>query len=284
MVPENSSPVKARVDGRRSVGVAASVPVLVYALILALSAALAASSQAAGLPPELGAWLSFEAGANGALPAGWAGGPPGTLFYESEVVKTGDGAARVTRDATSGGEFSSLSRGLDIDFGGEKIEIRGVLKTEGVVEWAGFWLRLDGRAGPVQFRNMEDAAIRGDTPWTEYSMELPLDPKAERMSFGVLLAGEGTVWVDDLEFFVDGKPLAEAPERVREKTVLDRDVEFAAGSAVELAAPATAFQVETLTLTARIWGFLKYHHPRIAGGELHWDFELFRVLPDLLAA
>ncbi|MEO1368375.1 MAG: S41 family peptidase, partial [Acidobacteriota bacterium] len=128
------------------------------------------------------------------------------------------------------------------------------------------------------------AGIKGDTPWTEYSIELPLDPKAERMTIGVLLAGQGTVWADDLELLVDGKPIAEAPERVREKTVLDRDVEFSAGSTVRLAAPATAFQVETLALTARIWGFLKYHHPRIAGGELHWDFELFRVLPGLLAA
>ena len=42
--------------------------------------------------------------------------------------------------------------------------------------------------------------------------------------------------------------------------------------------------MENLAVLARVWGFLKYHHPRIARGELHWDFELFRVLPSILAA
>lgn len=37
-------------------------------------------------------------------------------------------------------------------------------------------------------------------------------------------------------------------------------------------------RVEDLVLLGKIWGFLKYHHPKVASGELNWDFELFRVL------
>lgn len=33
-----------------------------------------------------------------------------------------------------------------------------------------------------------------------------------------------------------------------------------------------------------LWGFLKYHHPAVAAGKYNWDAELFRVLPNLLAA
>ena len=33
-----------------------------------------------------------------------------------------------------------------------------------------------------------------------------------------------------------------------------------------------------------MWGFLKYHHPAATTGRLHWDFELFRVMPSVLAA
>jgi C-terminal processing protease CtpA/Prc len=33
-----------------------------------------------------------------------------------------------------------------------------------------------------------------------------------------------------------------------------------------------------------VWGFLKYHHPKITAGTLHWDYELFRILPSILAA
>lgn len=29
-----------------------------------------------------------------------------------------------------------------------------------------------------------------------------------------------------------------------------------------------ADQIESLVLLNRVWGFLKYHHPRIAGGEM----------------
>lgn len=31
-------------------------------------------------------------------------------------------------------------------------------------------------------------------------------------------------------------------------------------------------------------GFLKYHHLRVTRGEIHWDYELFRVAPRVLAA
>lgn len=46
----------------------------------------------------------------------------------------------------------------------------------------------------------------------------------------------------------------------------------------------TEAQIENLAVLGRVWGFLKYHHPRVAAGELNWDDELFRVLPAVLAA
>src|SRR5262249_11282378 len=32
------------------------------------------------------------------------------------------------------------------------------------------------------------------------------------------------------------------------------------------------------------WGFIKYHHPALAAGKRHWDYDLFRFLPDILKA
>lgn len=46
----------------------------------------------------------------------------------------------------------------------------------------------------------------------------------------------------------------------------------------------TETQVENVAVLGTVWGFLKYHHPRVAAGELKWDLELFRVLPDILDA
>jgi C-terminal processing protease CtpA/Prc len=43
-------------------------------------------------------------------------------------------------------------------------------------------------------------------------------------------------------------------------------------------------QVDSLVITAKVWGFLKYHHPRVTAGHVHWDAELLRRMPAILAA
>ncbi len=41
-------------------------------------------------------------------------------------------------------------------------------------------------------------------------------------------------------------------------------------------------QIANLTTLGRVWGFLKYHHPAVTSGKLHWDYELLHVLPNVL--
>ncbi|MFN3790896.1 S41 family peptidase [Massilia sp.] len=55
------------------------------------------------------------------------------------------------------------------------------------------------------------------------------------------------------------------------------------GSRIKLQA-LSALQVESLALTARVWGFLKYHHPAVTSGARQWDLDLLGVLPAILAA
>lgn len=43
-------------------------------------------------------------------------------------------------------------------------------------------------------------------------------------------------------------------------------------------------KVDHLKTLGLVWGFLKYHHPAIAEGRYNWDNELFRFLPQYLAA
>lgn len=40
--------------------------------------------------------------------------------------------------------------------------------------------------------------------------------------------------------------------------------------------------VENIFVLAKVWGYLKYHHPNVAQGEYNWDYELFRVLPKVI--
>lgn len=64
--------------------------------------------------------------------------------------------------------------------------------------------------------------------------------------------------------------------------ILDDD-EFDDGSGLD-AQELTAAQVQNLALLAKVWGFAKYHHPRVVAGNLNWDYELFRAAPAVLAA
>lgn len=41
----------------------------------------------------------------------------------------------------------------------------------------------------------------------------------------------------------------------------------------------TISETEKLTATCKVWGFLKYYHPKVAGGEVNWDNQLLEKLP-----
>lgn len=45
----------------------------------------------------------------------------------------------------------------------------------------------------------------------------------------------------------------------------------------------TQQHIENLFELCQKWGYLKYHHPEIAKGNYNWDYELFRILPEITA-
>ena len=217
------------------------------------------------------------------MPAGWGGGPPGTIFADNVVKHTGKWAARIERKPDSPQEFSTLTKSLPMNFKGSRIELRGFVRTEDVSGFAGLWLREDGVEESLEFDGMQRRQLKGTTEWTEYAVALPVNPDGRILYFGFLMAGTGKAWVDDLQLLVDGQPVWKAPEGDVNQTVLDRDHEFDEGSKVVLS-ELTPVQVENLATLAHVWGFLKYYHPKVTSGQLHWDYELFRVMPAVLAA
>ncbi|RFP20071.1 peptidase S41 [Duganella sp. BJB480] len=64
---------------------------------------------------------------------------------------------------------------------------------------------------------------------------------------------------------------------------VDWNHEFDAGSRISLK-QLSPIQVDNLAIAAKVWGFLKYHHPSVVGGQHQWDYELLRILPAVLAA
>jgi hypothetical protein len=257
-----------------------SVAVVLLPGILLL--ACAAQAPPPGRPSMAGRFTFEEPGRFG-TPEGWGGGPASTFAIDSAVVHSGRRAGRLARDADSEGPFSAMTLALPVDFAGKSLELRGWLKFENVRGFVGLWQRQDGPGGSVQFDNMQSRGLSGTKDWTEVRVSLPLDERARSVSFGALLAGTGRLWVDDLELLVDGRPFSEAPAMVRPQTAVDTDHEFDAGSRIA-AAPLTPAQVGNLVTLGKVWGFVKYRHPRVTGAQVHWDYELFRVLPAVLAA
>jgi len=63
----------------------------------------------------------------------------------------------------------------------------------------------------------------------------------------------------------------------------DYDTEFDQGSNIQTQKLSES-QRESLYKLCKVWGYIKYHHPDVISGELNWDAELFRVMPDVLSA
>lgn len=248
-------------------------------LLCALAAPLAAQTPGR-TDPAFESVLRFEAPSPNGMPSGFSPLSPETVALDRATFHSGQAAVRLRREPGRADEFSGVTASVPVDLAGEKVELVGYLRTENVAGYAGLWMREDGAAGVLAFDNMQQRQIDGTRNWAEYRIELPLGSGARQIFFGALLVGEGTVWADDLRILVDGVPLPAVP---RIETIIDKDREFISGSGVS-AETLSAQQVENLAVLARVWGFLKYHHPRVTGGELHWDFELFRVLPSVLAA
>jgi C-terminal processing protease CtpA/Prc len=226
--------------------------------------------------------LGFERVQSG-LPAGWGANPREHVSSDNQVFHGGQRSVRIERQPGSAGEFSGVSLMLPVDFGGSRIQISGFVRTEDVTGFAAIWMRLDGGTGPLAFDTTQNLSVNGTTDWKEYTISVPVHQDGRNLYFGFLLGGAGKAWADDLRLLVDGKPIADATKFERPKTILDTDQEFDRGSRITFTS-LTASQIDNLATLGKVWGFLKYYHPALAAGKRHWDYDLFRFLPDILQA
>lgn len=216
-------------------------------------------------------------------PVGWmhSDGKDYKFALDSSTVQHGKYALSITSTTDTAG-FGAVTFAIPKAFEGSEVELRGYLKTEGVNGgFAGFWLRIDGTSA---FDNMQGQNIHGTTDWKQYSIKLPYNSqKAINIVGGALLAGKGKIWFDNIELFIDGKPIENAVPKKVIRLKADLDTAFKRGSGINTIALDP--QVTTnLKLLGQIWGFLKYHHPEIAKGNYNMDAELFRVMPDVIKA
>ncbi len=135
---------------------------------------------------------------------GWfvAGSNPDDYRVQLDgVTKHGSGASsRLTAINGAQGTFGTLMQTVNATkYRGKRLRLSAFVKTDSVREWSGVWMRVDGEASRIAaFDNMQNRPIRGTTAWTQYDVVLDVALDAATVNFGVLQAGLGETWIDDV--------------------------------------------------------------------------------------
>jgi hypothetical protein len=156
--------------------------------------------------------LSFEAFTIGDWPSGWfksARFVDGvSTAYEARVVARPDeGKGRCVmfwNPRATPTEFGSLMQRCPArHLAGKAIRLEADIKTWQVERWTGLWLRADGDDIPnLVFDNMSERPIRGSTAWARYAIDVQLPNETTWLNYGIVLAGQGTVWADNFRLTV----------------------------------------------------------------------------------
>jgi AraC-like DNA-binding protein len=139
-------------------------------------------------------------------PIGWilAGSHPGDYEKSIDLVNVHQGRAsgRLQSRAEAPEGFGTMMQTFHAkNYRDKRYELSAFIQTENVTGWCGLWMRVDGKDEEVlQFDNMGDRSITGSQQWHKYHVVLDIPAESEAIAFGVLLMGEGKVWVDSIRF------------------------------------------------------------------------------------
>lgn len=141
----------------------------------------------------------------GAAPEGWhlAGSMPGS--YDTGVDKTviynSLPSAYLRSKETSINGFGTLMQEFSAaQYVGKRVRFSAWVKTDGVADWAGLWMRVDGDSQSnknLAFDNMQDRPFKGTSDWRKAEIVLDAPAGATGIYFGILLSGTGTAWLNN---------------------------------------------------------------------------------------
>ncbi|MEK4350975.1 S41 family peptidase [Paenibacillus sp. FSL R5-0475] len=61
----------------------------------------------------------------------------------------------------------------------------------------------------------------------------------------------------------------------------EKEQEFDQGSGMKFSSLSEQ-KIVDLAKISKVWGVVKYYHPKVVSGDVNWDYELFRVVPSIL--
>ena len=159
--------------------------------------------------------LSFENVSQTGTPENWWG----TININGYTVKSDraifhDGALSAClsfkNQKISKADWGTITGSMKPDsFKGHRVRMSGWLKTDSVSDWAGLWMRVDGKdfKQVLAFDNMQERGVKGTTDWKKYEIVLEVPQDATNINFGALLCGKGKLWLDEIKFEIVGNDI-----------------------------------------------------------------------------
>lgn len=125
------------------------------------------------------------------------------MGIDHEIVHQGKASGYLkSKTVLDESSFSTMMQQFKADkFRGRRIKLSCFLKTKDVQSFSSMWMRVDNTDGDVvQFDNMSNRSISGSTNWNRYSIVLDIPENSSIIAFGVILSGQGHVWMDQFTF------------------------------------------------------------------------------------
>ena len=202
--------------------------------------------------------LDFEQGTTGQVPTGWRAATQ-TLGYPAETTdktpRSGTKAAvlRSEPDAKiNARSFGNLMQVVDAaPYRGRRVRLRGAVRVE-PGEGGGrayLWMRVDRPENKTGFfDNMFDRPITSGE-WRFYEIVGDVEEDATDLTFGMMLAGRGKAYLDDVSIEDLGKPIVVAePPRPLSKRGLENVAAF-----------------------TRLLGYVRHFHPSDEAAATDWN-------------
>lgn len=137
------------------------------------------------------------------VPSGWSLAGNNPASYRTGLDRTampgGAPSAYLASTQPRVAGFGTLMQSINAqNYLGKRVRLRGWAKSQDAADWAGLWMRVDKGKTMAKFDNMQDRAIKGTRAWGRYDVVLDVPSDATAISFGILLAGTGEVWLNDV--------------------------------------------------------------------------------------
>ena len=119
--------------------------------------------------------------------------------FSVDTVEPHGGARSLRIDNTGPDVYGAIAQSVDAaPHAGKVARYSAWLRTRDTQSAVLTLVALKGGA-TVSNNFMADAPVAGTTPWTRYTITLPVPAGTDRVEIGAMLQGKGSLWLDDAE-------------------------------------------------------------------------------------